>query len=218
MRARILAVFACAGFIAASCRTVPAHYAPNLPLESPGRDEITPDGAVPWAAMRRLSWSDYRAQPLIGGGQAAVTAYSLRWGFRCSGAAFNFQVVTVFFPDRSWVSSALLSEPARGRLMLQHEQTHFDLSEVYARRMRRFFSTLDRPCDRTTEDLSALGDNFVRDESDAQRRYDEETANGRDARVQLRWEDEVKKLLETLAEWRETPGIAGTHKYGNMAA
>ena len=196
MRARLFAVIACSGLIAGSCRVVSVPHARAVPLDTHGVSEVAPEGGVPWSATRRLSWIDYRALPPVGGVEAAATAYSLRWGFHCSGAAFDFQAVAVLFPDRSWVKTALLFEPDSGRRTLQHEQIHFDLSEAYARRMRRFFSTLARPCDRTVEELSALGGRFVSDESDAQHRYDEETANGRDARAQSRWEDDVRKMLD----------------------
>ena len=66
-------------------------------------------------------------------------------------------------------------ESGESARILRHEQTHFDLTEVYARRMRRFFEELYNPCGRPEEELPDVGERFVREEADAQRRYDNET-------------------------------------------
>jgi hypothetical protein len=157
-----------------------------------------PAGALPWSSARPLAWSDFRGRPPAGHAEAAVTATGVIWGFHCTGDTFTFQVAAVFLPDRSWVDPSVSIQLGSGMGTLRHEQTHFDLTEVYARRMRQAFGTLSRPCDRTEEQLAGLGERFVRDESDAQRRYDEATANGRAAPAQSRWENDVQHWLEDL--------------------
>jgi hypothetical protein len=162
---------------------------------------IVPAGAVPWSARRRLAWSDFRARPPAGRPEAAVTATSLVWGFHCAGEEFTFQTVAVFLPDRSWVDPTVSIQLGSGMATLRHEQTHFDLTEVFARRMRRFFQALSRPCDSTTEQLADLGGRFVQDESEAQREYDRATANGRDGPAQSRWNEDVAHWLDALASF-----------------
>ena len=125
-----------------------------------------------------------------------MTASSLLWGFECTDADLEVQVAAAFFPDRSWVKADLLMSADRS--VLQHERTHFDLTEAFARRMRRFFRILEVPCDHTDDELLALGAQFVRDEADGQRRYDLETANGRDQEGQAQWDASVKQALASL--------------------
>jgi len=69
--------------------------------------------------------------------------------------------------------------------------------------MRQFFATLDRPCSRTEDELTHLGEGVLAEEADAQRRYDEETANGRDGTGQSRWERQVNGMLKELASFAQ---------------
>ncbi len=134
-----------------------------------------------------------------------MTAKSLIWGFHCTGDEFTFQAVAVFLPDRSWVDPTVSIQLGSGLETLRHEQTHFDLTEVFTRRMRQFFAGLPHPCDNTAEQLTDLADRFLHDEADAQRRYDEATANGRAGSAQSRWDADVKRWLEALASFARPP-------------
>ena len=82
-----------------------------------------------------------------------------------------------------------------GERTLEHEQTHFDLSEVYARRMRRYFGNLFRPCDQPLERWRQVAEKFVRDEASAQDRYDDETRHGLVADRQRAWTADVARQL-----------------------
>jgi hypothetical protein len=196
---RLAAALALAGFALVSCRTVPS-VRPTAAAEL--RPVETTDGsAASWSPAHRLQWDDYRARPPADRDEAAVTATSLNWGFSCVDDEFTFEIVATFFPDRSWVNPMVFVQQGAAQRTLRHEQTHFDLTEVYARLARQFFRQLRRPCDRSEAELTALGGRFVRQEFDAQRRYDRETANGRDGPAQSRWEREVRERLEALADF-----------------
>jgi hypothetical protein len=201
MRILRVATLACLGVATASCRPQVPRSAPPTPTVEQRLAESVPAGALPWSATRRLAWSDFRARPPAGRAEAAVTATSLIWGFHCTGELFTFQTVAMFLPDRSWVDPAVSIQLGSGMATLRHEQTHFDLTEVFARRMRQFFRALSHPCDKTTEQLTEFGDRFARDESNAQRQYDEATANGRAVAAQSRWDNDVEHWLQTLAAY-----------------
>jgi len=161
-------------------------------------DAERPAGGVPWSP-KQLTWNDYRGRQPPGAAEAAVTATSLEWGFQCVGDAFAFHVLAAFYPDRSWVNPMIFSVLESNLRTLRHEQLHFDITEVYARRMRQTYATLDRPCARTEDELTALGERSLKDEADAQKRYDRETANGRDNQGQSRWERQIGETLRSLA-------------------
>ena len=158
--------------------------------------------ALGWSATRRLSWTDFQGIAPARGDESALTAYSLFHGATCTGKAFEFRVVAAFLPRQSWVRPAVLANPATSSRTLRHEQTHFDLSEVHARRMRRYFAELFEPCMKTAEELGALAQRFVREEAAAQRRYDEETNHGRVARKQTEWDTEVGRQLASLGKFQ----------------
>ena len=164
--------------------------------------QIAREDAIVWAARRPLTWADFKGQPPDDAGVvAARTNYTIIHGMQCAGRKFEYRVVAGFRPKESWVRHAILRTPADSARALRHEQTHFDLSEVHARRLRRYFAELMAPCNISSGDLSSAASRMERDEKAAQARYDEETDNGRIPAQQARWDKEVDSQLVALAKF-----------------
>lgn len=164
--------------------------------------QMASDGEVPWAQRRPLTWADFKGRPPAeASAVAAETAYTLVHGARCTGSAFEFRVVAAFRPNDSWVRPAMLRTAADSARALRHEQTHFDLTEVHARRLRRYFTELMAPCRISSSDLSAMASRIGRDEKAAQAQYDTETENGRVLAQQTRWDRDVAAQLLALAKY-----------------
>jgi hypothetical protein len=47
---------------------------------------------------------------------------------------YHLRIVAAFLPEKSWVDQSVRTQPDVSQLMLAHEQTHFDLAELQARR------------------------------------------------------------------------------------
>jgi len=164
--------------------------------------QIAKDDAMPWVQRRPLTWADFQGRPPAAAGSvAAETAYTLIQGARCTGSTFEFRVVAAFRPKDSWVRPTMLRTSADSAHALRHEQTHFDLTEVHARRLRRYFSELMAPCRIATGDLEGSAARIGRDEKAAQAQYDAETDHGRAVTQQTRWERDVAAQLQTLAKF-----------------
>jgi predicted secreted Zn-dependent protease len=104
-------------------------------------------------------------------------------------------VIAGFRPRQSWVKALVLNDSTQRGTLLRHEQTHFDLAEVHARRMRRAFEDLARPCAKTDAELSALAPRLAQEEKAEQRRYDAETDHGLLADQQAAWSRDVARRL-----------------------
>ena len=187
----------------AACATTSASRAPDGPsLAETVDQQIAKDEAIPWATRRPLTWADFKGRPPVAAGQvAAETAYTLIQGAVCTGSKFDFRVVAAFRPKDSWVRPTMLRTAADSAHALKHEQTHFDITEVHARRLRRYFTELMAPCRLSTSDLEAAAARIGRDEKAAQAQYDAETDHGRAANQQTRWEKDVATQLTTLAKF-----------------
>ena len=195
------AVVICSSLGCATSGTLATQAGPALTATI--RNQMAAHDALPWSATRRLAWADFQGIPPTRGDESALTAYSLFHGAACTGRSFEFRVVAAFLPRQSWVKPAIVANPTESARTLRHEQTHFDLSEVHARRMRRYFSELFEPCMKTAEELGSLAERFVREESAAQRRYDEETSHGRMSRKQTEWEADVTRQLAELNKFQQ---------------
>lgn len=154
--------------------------------------------SVPWSD-RPLTWDDFRGTPPSGGDENARTVYILSFESRCRGEAFTYKVTALFFPERSWVTPQVLADRAGKVQVLAHEQTHFNLTEVYARRMRRYFSGLYDACRQTDAAINAAVERFAKEESEAQQRYETETNHGLVPHRQAAWNRDVSEMLTSLS-------------------
>ncbi len=180
--------------------SLPTAAPPGPSLTETINTRIRELGAFAWTPKRPLTWKDFRGRTPRESPAAAETAYTLLHGVRCVGTAFEFRVVAAFRAEESWVRADLLQRPAESARALRHEQTHFDLAEVHARRLRRYFTELVAPC-ASNADLSGAAGRFVRDEANAQAQYDNETDHGRKPSEQARWDKDVDDQLFSMSRF-----------------
>jgi hypothetical protein len=154
--------------------------------------------AIRWEAGLRLAWSDFQGQPPASKRIAATTASGLSYSYTARGGPesyeLDFTVDTFFYPEKSWYHPELCD--AR---VLSHEQLHFDISELFARRLRTRLR--ETPfSDRVKAEVRKIFEEVNRELSDFQDRYDRETDFSRNAEAQQAWNQAISKLLS------ETPG------------
>ncbi len=200
MAPRSLVALLIVGVVGCGGGTPPSSAVHPSPASSPSLDallerDIAPHLGIPWSAARRLTWSDFQGAPPPGGEEAAKTAYGIYYAWKCRGRAFEFRVVAAFHPNDSWVKPMVLGDSSESRRVLAHEQTHFNIAEVYARRMRRRFAALSSPCARSDDQLGFEARRILDEERAFQRRYDAETGHGLERREQTAWEAEIRRQL-----------------------
>ena len=157
--------------------------------------DIATDHAFAWSAARRLVWSDFQGPPPSEGSEGAKTTYALYSAWKCRGDAFQYRVVAGFRTMQSWVKPVVLRDSAQSRSILAHEQVHFDLAEVHARLMRRYFAGLAGACRKSDAQLSAIVQRLEDETSADQRRYDAETNHGLLAERQAQWSLQTRRRL-----------------------
>lgn len=159
------------------------------------RSDLADDHAFPWSATRPLTWDDFQGTPPTEGSEGAKTSYTLYYAWKCRGESFEFRAIAGFRPRESWVKAVVLNDGTQRRTVLGHEQTHFDLAEVHARRIRRAFAALTQPCGQPDGELGALAQRLAQEEKAEQRRYDAETNHGLRASQQAAWSRAVARRL-----------------------
>lgn len=105
--------------------------------------------------------------------------------------------------SKSWLSASRYDLEMKVALkeanaeLLKHEQLHFDMAEIAARKIRRRFDETNEPC--TPENDSAPLNRFVgevtRDYRQEQARYDQDTKHGTFLFGQGKWESRVTAAL-----------------------
>lgn len=150
--------------------------------------------AILWRAAHRLTWNDFRAEPPVSDRVAATTASGISYRFssieRNGEMEIDFEVSTYFYPDKSWYKPEICNA-----VILSHEQLHFDISELFARKMRKIISGR-----RFTKNIKAEVKEIYRQINEElaafQNRYDTETNYSRNVEQQLLWNEVIKEALE----------------------
>src|SRR5574338_86889 len=88
---------------------------------------------IPWQAGRKLSWNDYYGKPDPASDAAASTATYLGIEYSFSNNNFSYKISCSFSKEKSWVRF-------KNDLVLSHEQGHFDITELFARKLNKVMS------------------------------------------------------------------------------
>jgi hypothetical protein len=185
---------ACVASCLALALFVPVESA-ALRTQQSGRDPQP----IEWTSDRKLGWRDFTTKV-----PARTTTDSHSWvGFNtswsCEGGEFAFRVKTMFDPLRSWVRPG-----SQDAALLRHEQTHFDLTELAARQLRKQLTEMIDPCG----NFMALRevDRIIADQNDTwereQKRYDRETDHGTDENRQKFWDRRTREQLDELRSFQ----------------
>lgn len=86
---------------------------------------------IVWETFKPLSWDDFKGKPDKKSNAAAVTFSGISFGIETKADSIQFTIKSTFDCKRSWVNKTLANP-----YILQHEQLHFMITEIYARRLR----------------------------------------------------------------------------------
>jgi hypothetical protein len=147
-----------------------------------------------WNKTRKLTWEDYKAAPDTTEGYAASTTTYLNIDYTFTQNGFSFKIHSGFSKTRSWG----LNKSAN---VLHHEQGHFDIAEIFARKLYRQMKEY-RYNNRTyKEDLTAIYDNIVAEKAKMQDDYDRETNHSLNRQKQKEWLKKIEDMLEDYEPW-----------------
>jgi len=110
----------------------------------PQPDLKSDPNVIIWDKNRPLTWNDFQCTPVkseISKGHCAMTASSMFADCNAKLIKTKFQIVDIqihayFIKDQSWKYDELFEKNGGPEKVLKHEQGHFDITEIYARRYR----------------------------------------------------------------------------------
>lgn len=156
-------------------------------------------GTLHWSASRPLVLADFQGRPRPNELHAALTSATIVARVACRANQFTGSVQAAFDPTRSWVRDPAALTPK----LLRHEQLHFDIAEVYARRLRQKLADVHVPCAQLGATFDRLSQGLYAEWEQAEDRYDRETNHGLNAEPQRQWEELVQKQLTELAAFAD---------------
>jgi hypothetical protein len=164
---------------------------------------VAQEDTLLWEEDRPLLWSDFKASPNPAAEAVAITASGLTFAYSISESergvsSFKAEVSAHFYPDRSWVQMEQATDH-----VLVHERLHFDITELYARKLRKALSslTVNR---QIAAQLKQTHDRINGELDRMQNAYDFETNHSINIAAQERWEQKVRQELEALQAYSNT--------------
>lgn len=158
--------------------------------------KIESDEVIYWSENNLLKYIDFQARQdssynVDGLLANATAATEIRFSvFTNDDGNTCFKVMNVFLRNKSWMVK-------KTPYVLQHEQLHFDISEVYARRIRKRLSQLIGD---DMADVNVLKDEIqilLKERMFRQQQYDHDTDHGNLFDQQQRWNKMIKvELIE----------------------
>lgn len=149
-----------------------------------------------WSASRKLTWGDYKADPNPNSDAAASTTTYLGIDYNISRASFSYKIESRFSKTRSWGLH-------KTDYILSHEQGHFDIAEVFARKLHKKMSEYKFNTKTYDKDLRKIYDEVTKEKEKTQNEYDGETRHSINKQKQAEWLKKIEKMLQELEDWAD---------------
>ncbi len=149
-----------------------------------------------WDSKTKLTWNDFKGVIPPDSAPAATTASGISYKYSANllhhEVQLDFEVTAFFYPNESWYKPSVCND-----LILSHEQLHFDISELFARKMRKRLNETSFS-DNVKSEIRAIYKETLKELSDFQDRYDWETSFSRNREQQLRWNAQITEALANI--------------------
>lgn len=149
-----------------------------------------------WNASRRLSWADYKASPNPESDAAASTTTYLGIDYDITSNSFRYKIYSRFSKTQSWG----LHKTA---YILTHEQGHFDIAEIFARKLYKKMSDYTFNKKTYEKDLKKIYEDVTKEKEEMQNKYDKETNHSINKEEQADWLKKIAAMLDEYADWAD---------------
>ena len=163
--------------------------------------EYSPDVDFNWSLFKGKVNPGHVAS--MGKNTGAVTVSSLTYNTTVKGKTAMVKVSAVFLPFESWTKYPKLANADEA---LEHEKRHFDICEIYARKIRQAIMMNHFSQARFGTSLASLFNKIVNEYRLEQIKYDRETKHSMDPVQQKRWNALIDTSLESLSAY-STPTV-----------
>jgi len=111
---------------------------------------------------------------------------------RYAGDSITFEIKTMFDKSKSWKNT-------NSEYILNHEQRHFDLGEVYARKFRKYLYDSVNTYNEALQ--NKMFNRFLVEDNESQRLYDSVSNHSINQNGQLEWNSRIDSLLNAYADF-----------------
>lgn len=155
---------------------------------------------MPWSETRKLTWEDFQGRPDRSASYVASTNSGITFSYSVSGkngeGELNWTVQSHFYPKLSWYKKEKVSD-----YILKHEQTHFDITELHARKLRKKLEGT-RFSKKIKQEIESIYIENENERREMQQKFDSETTHSINREKELIWEIFVAEQLKVHSHWK----------------
>jgi len=161
------------------------------------------DEEIVWSKDIKLTWDDFKGRPKSSSTAGAITSSGIGRDFVYNNGLITLNAKAAFNIKESWVK-----ETSRHIKALEHEQGHFDITELYARKFRIVVleTKFKKDGEKAKNQLLKIYDIIAREWDAYQDLYDKETNHHINQEKQAEWFAKIAKELVELEAY-STPEI-----------
>lgn len=149
---------------------------------------------ISWKENYQLKWSDFQGKPDKNNPFVATTVTGIQFKYNYSlennSSQFEFSVVSLFDRKKSWSKKDQVNAH-----VLRHEQTHFDITELHARKLRKILNETTFSNNAKSE-IEQLYIQIEEARKTMQNQYDSETNHSRSREQEHLWQEFISKELK----------------------
>ena len=157
----------------------------------PGCQTAFSQDTIHWKKDFKLRWEDFKGIPDSSSEHKAMTMAEIWSTLTYTETFYEIKIHCVFHKNESWSVST-------EQILLSHEQGHFDIAELFTRKMRMAFKEYIFNPKTINKDYSAIFSKITRERAKMDDLYDKETDYSLNSSIQQSWNkkilDEIKKL------------------------
>ena len=158
-----------------------------IPFFSTGQEQT--EELIYWKETQKLKWSDYKgaADPDIGAAASTATYLGIDYNFSPKG--LTYKITCSFSKNKSWGLH-------KTEYILGHEQAHFDIAEIFARKLHKKMIGYKFDRNNYKTDLRKIYEEVLGEKEIMQNKYDAETNHSIEKPKQAEWLIKIKVLLK----------------------
>lgn len=170
---------------------------PHEPISGNRKTENT----ITWNKYYKLKPSDFQGKKNRSyKGTAAITASSFGFSIVDDNGTISGSIFVKFYKDDSWWNPEN-NGSTREREILEHEQLHFDITELYGRKLYKEILKLKTTKKLNNHTVEKVYNKIEKEYHQYQDDYDRDTSHSLNKKEQAKWEKKVKSELNEYSEY-----------------
>lgn len=158
------------------------------------------DNILLWKEDRLLTWDYFNGKPEKRFAAASTHYNILKSLLKENNKSATVKIEAVFLKNHSWKRKNWINDE-----VLEHEQKHFDIVELYSRKLRKAIKEkLYKNFNDLENSVNELYKKYEEEMDVYQDKYDEETDGSMNGKQQRAWEKKIIQEIKALDLYKET--------------